>query len=171
MRDYPIVKSLALLLLLIAPAWADETADRTAIGGVITALNEVSVHIALKAIPLRTEVFTTDSDALAVLEQLFAGKQFTIKLNSISPSSSDQPKVVISHEPWGEAALYFPNAAELVKPMIRVRTIRFITPDVALVDGAYTYEDDGAAVQTTPLLLVMQKVATNWKVASIRILR
>ena len=49
-------------------------------------------------------------------------------------------------------------------------SIAFITPDVALAEGACTYEDDHATKQTSPLLFVMKKEGDDWKIASIRVL-
>ena len=43
---------------------------------------------------------------------------------------------------------------------IRITRIRFLTPEVAMVD----------AVAKDPLLIVMKKVGTDWKIASLRIL-
>lgn len=85
-------------------------------------------------------------------------------------SSSDHPTLVISHEPWGEATINFPGV-EIVNPRIESRTVRFITPDVALADGVCTYRDFNGHAETTPLLFVMKKEGERWKIASIRLLR
>src|ERR1039458_6776399 len=97
------------------------------------------------------------------------------------PAFRNRPTVTISHEPWGEATINFPwtdylikalraRTLEILNPRIGSRTIRFLTPDVALVDGAWTYKDDGATTRTTLLLFVMKKERGNWKIASIRVL-
>jgi len=48
-----------------------------------------------------------------------------------------------------------------LNPRFVSTTIRFITPDVALVDGTW---------QTVPLLFVMKKEENDWKIASLRTL-
>ncbi len=93
----------------------------------------------------------------------------------------DHPTVTISHDPWGEATINFPGMPPLppagfypwinlwIYPRIVSGAIRFITPDVALAEGAWIYQD-GAATQTIPLLFVMKKEGDNWKIASLRVL-
>ena len=83
--------------------------------------------------------------------------------------------MTISHEPWGEATINFASMGgmprmEMLNPRIVGSNIRFITLDVALADGAFTYEDGRAAAQTTPILFVMKKQGADWKIVSIRIL-
>ena len=158
MRHCPGMKAVFCLLTpFCLYASADENADRTAIVNVIAALNEFPQH---------TDSFTADADGKEIVEQLWKGK----RLASPMRSPSDHPTVVISHEPWGEATIDYPGV-EIVNPRIESRTIRFITPDVALMDGACAYKDGGGNVQTTPLLFVMKKEGDRWKVASIRLLR
>jgi hypothetical protein len=65
------------------------------------------------------------------------------------------PVVIISSEPWGEATISIHGPSFLV-----VEKIRFLTPEVALVD----------AYARTPLLIILRKEAETWKIASIRIL-
>jgi len=172
LRHYASVKAILYLPLFFAAyASADEAADRMAIGRAIAAVNEV---------PQRPALFTEDADASSELERLWKVKplRFRILGPSGDPASSprvDRPTVTISHEPWGEATINFPGmeslpALEILNPRIASRTIRFITPGVALADGACTYEDGGATTQTTPLLFVMKKEGDNWKIASLRVL-
>jgi hypothetical protein len=52
---------------------------------------------------------------------------------------------------WLPAGMHLP---------LTIRKIRFVTDDVAVVDAA------GKA----PVLIVMRKVGTDWKIASLRIL-
>lgn len=163
------MKALLWLPLLFSAAWADEAADRTAIVRAIAALNEF---------PQRTELFTADADGRSVLEQLWKGKRLVYRVRTTDAASSwasDRPTVIISHEPWGEATINFPGmggmpGVEILNPRIVSLAVRFITPDVALADGAFTYEDGSAPAQTTPLLFVMKKQADDWKIASIRVL-
>jgi hypothetical protein len=183
MRHYAGVKAiLCLPLFFVACASADEAADRVAIGRAIATLNEL---------PRPTALFTEDANASTELEWLpkvnplaFRMARFRILEPPGDPVSllqADHPTVTISHEPWGEATIDFPCTEYLIKalqarrleilnPRMGSRTIRFVTTDVALVDGAWTYEDDGATTRTTPLLFVMKKERGNWKIASIRVL-
>ena len=159
-----------LLLIFGTCGWADEAADRAAIQHALARLNEV---------PQSAELFTSDADSRAVLEQLWKGKRLAYNTRSemrdaVPLSPSDHPTVTISHEPWGEATINFQGRRhllpiEIVNPRIESRTTRFITPGVALVDAAFTYQEDGTA-QTTPLLLVMKKEGDDWKIASLRVL-
>ncbi len=171
MRHYSCVKAFLCLPLLFGAAWADEAADRKVIARTVAALNEF---------PQRTELFTADADARSVLDQLWKGKRLVYRMQSrttdaVSPSSSDHPTVTISHEPWGEATINFPRMdgmprVEMLNPRIVGSNVRFIKLDVALANGAFTYEDGSATAQTTPILFVMKKQGVDWKIASIRIL-
>jgi ketosteroid isomerase-like protein len=49
------------------------------------------------------------------------------------------------------------------------REIRFVSPDVALVDGVFTEKDGNGQMQTKALLLVMKKFGEEWKIAAVRI--
>jgi hypothetical protein len=62
--------------------------------------------------------------------------------------------VVISKEPMGEAQ-WFPAG---MRVPLAVKKIRFVTEDVALVD----------LVENGPVLIVMKRVGTEWKIASLR---
>jgi hypothetical protein len=127
---------LLLSLIFAVSAWSDEPADRSAIDRTISSLNGVSRP---------TGYFTADSDAPAALDQLLKPKGYT---------------VAISHEPWGEADI------KMQTPTILGRTTRFITSNVALVDGTCSYSE-GTAI---PLLFVMKKEGDVWKIASLRVL-
>jgi hypothetical protein len=98
-----------------------------------------------------------------VLNRLRKGKRFSYKMLG-------RPTVVISHEPWGEATIDYGGGGEIVNPRILSRTIRFVTPDVALVDGAFTREVDSTESEMTPLLFVMKKDGRVWRIASVRVL-
>jgi hypothetical protein len=145
------VKPFVWLLLLTSAVCADEAADRPAIARTIASLNEF---------PQRDEIFTADADGRTALNELWKGKG-----NGVSASSSGLPMVVISHEPWGEATLYFPG----IGPRMVSREIRFVSPDVALVDGVFTEQDGNGQMQTKALLLVMKKLGKEWKIAAVRI--
>ena len=145
-------------LLFVSYAFADEAAERIAIGRAITALNEPSQQGAL----------FTDGRAYSEFERLRRGKPLAFRIigpaaDPESMARTDEPTVTISHEPWGEATINLLGREP--RP-----SIAFITPDVALAEGAYAYEDDHATKQTTPLLIVMKKEGDDWKIASIRVL-
>jgi len=151
---------LCLPLLLASYASADEAADRAAIDRTIAALNQQ---------PRRTAVFT--ADVYSELDRLPDVTPREVRITALS----DGPTVTISHEPWGEAALNFPGsppllAFETLNPRITSSATRFITTDVTLTDGAWTYTDGSGVTQNIPLLFVMRKEADNWKIASVRVL-
>ncbi len=74
--------------------------------------------------------------------------------------------MTISKEPWGEARINFPA----IEPRTTNRSITFVTPDVALAEGAFAYLDGAPTGQSTPLLFVMKWEGGDWKVASLRVL-
>ncbi len=136
-------------LLLVSNAFADEAADRVAIGHSIMALNEPTQINAL---------FT--GDGRSEYERLREANPVGFRI--IAPAANPvRPTVTISHEPWGEATINFQNAHP---------SVAFITPDVALAEGACGYQDSKATMHTTSLLFVMKKVGDAWKIASIRVL-
>lgn len=152
-------------LLLGSYAWAEESADRGQIDKVIAALNVT---------PEPSGLFTDDSVSdLGKLPQP-ARTQFQLMAGSpVTPAA--QPAVVISHEPWGEARINLDGVGlsipvmEMVNPHISTGTIRFVSADVATVDGKWTYTD-GGSTQTIPLLFVMRREGDEWKIASARLL-
>jgi hypothetical protein len=159
---------LCLPLLLCSYASAEEAGDRAAIGRAIATLNEQ---------PQRTTVFT--ADASSELDRLP-----DVKLKSVRPLGVPDAivpvggplgaTVTISHEPFGEATINLPGATslpamEVLNPRIASGSVRFLTPDVALAEGAWTYTSQGAT-QTIPLLFVMKKEGDAWKIASLRLL-
>ena len=159
MRHFAGMKALLCAPLLLAPyAFADEAAERIAIGRVITTLNE----------PLQHSALFTGMDVYSEFERIRTANPLAFRI--IGPAADPEvmartgdPTVTISHEPWGEATINLPGRES--RP-----SIAFITPDVALAEGACTYEDDHAGSQTTPLLFVMKKEGDDWKIASIRVL-
>jgi hypothetical protein len=114
----------------VACAWADEAAERTAIEGVIGALND-----AQPGTSARSSLFTADAE------------------NELDRRS--QP----SDRPW----------SEVTRPRLVIQAIRFVTPEVALVNAASTQYGSTTPVRRIPVLLVMKKEA-NWRIASLRLL-
>lgn len=153
-----------LLPLFCACAFADESADRTAIARTIAALNEI---------PQRADLFTADASGLTFIPELSRDKPVTVQLQPPGEGTkapAGRPTVTISHEPWGEATLNFPNLAIMVaeyrNPRVSSANIRFVTPDVALTEGSWTYLDDKGS-QTTPLVFLMKREPTTWKIAAV----
>lgn len=130
-------------VLLGCAAWAaDEASDRTAIENAVRLLNVT---------PAPAGLFTADfdrSELAALGTTVPAGIPITVEG---APGT-----VVISKEPMGEAQ-WFPAGVRV--PLVAKR-IRFLTPEVAMVDAA----------GKTPVLIMMKKVGTDWKIASVRIL-
>jgi hypothetical protein len=160
MRHYASLAAILCVPLLFAShAWAEEAADRAAIGRAITALNEPSNEPSQQA-----AIFTADGDAASELA-LLRRTNPPFRILGPSEGSVSLPTVTISKEPWGEARLNFPA----IEPRTANRSITFITPDVALAEGAFAYLD-GATPQSTPLLFVMKREGNVWKIASLRVL-
>jgi hypothetical protein len=66
-------------------------------------------------------------------------------------------------EPWSEV-FHATNG----RPFIAVQSIRFLTPEIALVDAVST-QIGSTAFRRVPVWLVMKKEATGWKIASLRL--
>ncbi len=159
---------LSLTLLLAACGRADEGRDRATLDRVVAALNER---------PQPIQLFTPDADGRSVVEELRKGKRLTYRVRSRETDLSrpDHLAIIISHEPLGEATmeLHGKNSSasvEILNPHISSRSIRFVTADVVLADGASTYKDDSGATETTPLLFIMRKEGDGWRIASLRML-
>jgi|SRR5580704_8223203 hypothetical protein len=58
--------------------------------------------------------------------------------------------------------------SEVTAPRITVSSIRFITPDVALLDGINAQYGSVIVAKSVPVLLVMKREGSNWRVASFR---
>ena len=72
----------------------------------------------------------------------------------------DRRLVRRSNEPW----------SEVTAPQVVIQSIRFVTPDVVLVDATNAQYGSVALGRRIPVLLVMRKVGKNWKIASLRVL-
>jgi hypothetical protein len=80
--------------------------------------------------------------------------------NQLNRLSDLDRRLLPSNEPWSEATT----------PRIVVQSIRFITPDVALVDAANTQYGSMILVRRVPVLLVMRREARGWRIASLRVM-
>jgi hypothetical protein len=142
------MKSIMIASVLFAGGvWAaDEVADRAAIENTIRAFS---------LMPGRADLFTSDFDRE---EQVRFQKTVSTDSGAIPITIDGVPgTVVISKEPMGEAE-WFPPGVTVIHGMVTVKKIRFLTPQVAMVD----------AVESGPMLIVMKKVGTDWKIASLR---
>jgi hypothetical protein len=130
-------------LLLVVGLSADETEDRAAIDKVITGLND----------PVqRAGLFTKDAESDVDFDRLL----------DLHRKNSSPPGVLIGmNEPW----------TELTVPRVVSGSIRVITPDVAIVDGASTVEGAVTLVRRAPLLFVMKKEESEWRISAVRALK
>lgn len=154
------MKTLLLVpLLLVYNAFADEPADRNTISGVILQLNRV---------PQPDGLFADGADA-AVLDRLWAGKLRQVRVVE-QPAAGGVLSVTISHEPWGEARIgpTVPKV-EVLNPHISLTAIRFVTTEVALADGVFSYTPPAGAAQATALLFVVKREGQVWKIAVVRV--
>jgi hypothetical protein len=139
-----VMKSIIAIVLFAGGVWAaDEAADRTAIE---TAIRVFSI------VPLRASLYTPDFDQ----EELARFKKTPAPPDGGIPVAIEgvPGTVVISKEPMGEA-VWLPAG---MHGAVIVSKIRFVTPEVAMVD----------AVEKGPVLIVMKKIGTDWKIASLR---
>jgi hypothetical protein len=157
------MKSILFAVVFLAPGlWAaDEVADRA---GIEITIRGLSVN------PPRQSLFTSDFDDNELVR---LRKSDTVSTPvpgppgevSVSKEQSGAMPItvqgvagtlVISKEPMGEA-IWLPGKMNMP---LTIRRIRFVTGDVAMVD----------ALGKAPVLIVMRKVGTDWKIASLRIL-
>lgn len=123
--------------------WAGEVPDRTAIVGIITALND-PIHLAA--------LFTKDADSDVDFDRL-------VELHRIGPRP---PGAVLGmNEPW----------TQLTTPRIASGPIRFITPDVAIVDAESRIDGAVTLARSVPLLFVLKKEGANWRISAVRVVR
>ena len=119
---------------------ADEVTDRAAIDAVIDAVNN----------PLqRSRLFTKDLDSTVNFDSL-------INMHLDSPARVPVP--VETPEPW----------RKLTEPHIVSGAIRFITPGVAMVDGASIVRGAVTFADTVPLLFVLKKEQAGWRINAVR---
>lgn len=57
--------------------------------------------------------------------------------------------------------------SETTEPRLMVRSVRFLTPDMALVDASLAQYGSVIIVRSVPIVLVMKKIG-NWRVEAIR---
>jgi hypothetical protein len=135
------MRPVLLLLFLSAVATADDDAERSAIRNTLAALNQPAIWDDRYTL---SELFTADADRTEI-ERLAAAHRARLK-------AADRP--------WSETT----------RPRIVVHSIRFVTPDAALVDVTDAqYGSIGPS--NTALLFVMKKQSAGWRIASVRMNR
>jgi hypothetical protein len=149
--------ALLVPFLLVAPAWADETADRASIARTIAALNDPGQ---------RAGVFAKGANPVTELFRLLT---FDSRPTVVISHELPRFTVVISHEPWGEATIEpAPSGFAPAVPQIESGPIQFLNPDVALVEGTARPAD---RILSTPVLFVMLREGPDWKIGSLRVLK
>jgi hypothetical protein len=117
------------------------------------------------------------SATLAVADE--AGDRAAIETVIRSLKTTDQPKTLFTadadsdlgrlraiEESMAKAASR--PWSEIAPPALVLQPARFISPDIALVDAAETQL--GVIARKVPVLFVMKKEASGWKIASLRVL-
>ena len=127
-------------LLFATLACADTTADRAAIERVVGAVIVGPTDSGAKP---GSRLFTADADS--ELDRLL---------------DLDRRLLELSREPW----------SEITSPRLVIQSIRFVTPDVALVNAANTHYGSMILARRIPVLFVMKKEGTAWRIASLRVL-
>jgi hypothetical protein len=141
MRHFCVVKLILCLPLLCALGlWADEAQDRAAIDKAIITLNDAAP---------RAGLFTQDADSTVDFDRL---------LDLHRKNSSPRGFVIGMDETW----------TEMTVPRIVSGSIRFITPDVAIVDGASSIRGAVTLAPSVPLLFVMKREGKEWRIGAIR---
>jgi len=142
------MKSIVLALIFCAcAAWASDREE------IEKTVSQLGVY------PPPADLFTVDFDSREELSRLRSAIVPTIAINPV-PLQDRPGEVIISTEPWGEATILIPGSPLSLRVVFLVKNIRFLTPEVALVD----------AQAKTPLLIVLRKEGPAWKIASLRIL-
>jgi hypothetical protein len=144
---------ISLAILLTSAAWADEAADRASIEATVSALNTS---------PTPAAIFTADFPNAAELQgirQQAAPVTTRIPAEGITiPTPSGT--LVISREPMGEATWY-PAPGTVFARRFVTRSVTFVAADTAVVVAAYGPQ---------PVLFVVKREGTDWRIASFRVL-
>jgi hypothetical protein len=99
-----------------------------------------------------------------VIRSLLSAKTPSVLFTADADSDLDRLKdadlrmAEAARQPW----------SELTPPQLVIQAIRFMTPDVATVDVADT--QFGTVPRRVPLLLVMKKNGSDWRIASLKVL-
>jgi len=127
-------------LVFAALAYPDEATDRPAIERVIRLLN--------------------DRQTASSKEQISA--------LFISDADSDLGRLTALNTQWLQ--LSSEPLSEMTSPRLTIRSIRFVTPDVALVNAASVQYGSNIPVRRIPVLFVLKKEGKDWRIAALRVL-
>ena len=138
---------LILLACFVSNALADDATDQEAIRALISALNDA---------PRPTGLFSYDSDGSDLLARLLPEKSAVIR----------------SYPQWFQPPFILPGTfpatrSQQQNPSILGRSIYFLSPDVAIADAVWVLRKLGE-LQTRPLLLILKRVDSQWKIVSFR---
>ena len=178
------LSGLCCCLVLAVGAWANEASDLDSVRSTVAALNDPAV---------RGSLFTLDANGRLQLEALLGsnGAPYVVFPNTVMPVPDQNPTVVISHEPMGEAQIVIPPLAPYFNgvpratakpPHITARSVRFVTSDVAVVDAVvdnpaqgfanFQAVDAGSSTKraaTADVVLILVKEGGDWLVSVARL--
>jgi hypothetical protein len=154
------VKILVCLTVLVASAaWADENTERAAIEATVAALNTS---------PFQPNLFTGDF-ANADELQRFLGQAEQLIESSLPIDGvvvrTEAATLIISRQPMGEAILHFSPLKRFV-----TRSVTFISPDTSVVVAIYERQFEPTASKRVPVLFVLRREGSEWRIASFRVL-
>jgi hypothetical protein len=149
---------LGLAIVLTSAVWADEAADRAAIEATLSALNTS---------PTPAAIFTADFPNAAELQRV----REEARLASPQPLPQQGPAqgrtiqtpagtIVVSNAPMGEATWYPAPGTAFARRFV-TRSVTFVGADTAVVV---------AALGPQPVLFVVKREGTDWRIASFRVL-
>ena len=130
-------RGICLCLVLSNLLLADEALDREAIKSTLVGQNE---RLTAASPEPMSELFSPDADP--------AERMALYNLHHMLQE--------MSRRPW----------SEITPPALVCVAIRFLAPNIALVDGAET--QPGVASRLMPLLFVMKRYGESWKIESVR---
>jgi hypothetical protein len=144
---------LGLAIVLTSAVWADEAADRATIEATVSTLNTS---------PAPSNIFTADfpnAAALQGIRQQGTPAKTRIPAEGVAIQTPGGT-LVISREPMGEATWY-PAPGTAIAPRFVTRSVTFVAADTAVVVAAYGPQ---------PVLFVVKREGTDWRIASFRVL-
>ena len=76
-----------------------------------------------------------------------------------TPDADNDLPELMADRPW----------SEMTAPHIAIHSVRFVTADVALIDGASTQFGSAIMVRRMPLFLLVKKQPEGWRIVSLRL--
>ena len=117
------------------------------------------------SILVATCVWADDATDREAIERLIAAVNNHSKpltdLFTADASENERSMLSANEQPW----------SEVTSPRITTCSIRFIPPQVALVECANAQYGSVMVARTTSMLLVMKKDGVQWRIASVRALQ